>query len=507
MIKELNRQHTTKILLIAFFLLLRFQGTTQEMLGIIQGNYSGIYGIGLNPSSMSTSRLYMDFNLIGVQGFVTNNYAYMERSDFYKLLFKRELPEYYTNENELRYYTIYRDDVDKHGFQNIRITGPSGMVVYGKHAFGLTSYFRSVSGFTGMPNDIGEFLYEAIDFEDQHGIDFMHNQPIDAGSLSWLEVGISYSYNFHRYRWNHWSAGITLKPLFGNAGFSTSINNLDYRVENDTLAYVQNATFDYAISLPINYTTNEYEPSALFNGFGFGIDAGITFQKTARGHENFIYRRLCEFPYDNYNYRIGFSIIDLGYIKFSENAIYESYTNAYTTWYKPDDVLPDSSINTIVAKVNHYFGSTNESSEKKSDFVMYTPPAISLQADVWLQKAFFISGLIIYGINHSKAYIQRPSILAITPRYETARLEFSLPLSIYNWEFDSPRIGLAFRYGPVFFGFDDLMALTGPGDFIGFDVYAGIRLNLSNALRLNFIKGICGRQNMRNIESFDFRNF
>ena len=500
-------RYIPKYLLIAFILLFQVHAMAQDMLGVVQGNYAGIYAIGLNPSSMNTSRLYMDFNLIGVQTFGTSNYAYIEKTEFYNLILKRELPEYYTKENELRYYTIYRDEVDKEGFQNGKIIGPSGMVVYGKHAFGLTTSFRTISGVTGLPNDIGEFLFEAIDFDEQHGIDFRHDKPIDAGSLSWVELGLSYSYNFHRFRWNYWSAGITVKPLFGTAGFSTSIENLDYRVENDTLAFVHNANFNYSISLPIDYNSSEFKPSAMFNGFGFGIDAGVTFQKTAKGHENFIYSKICEFPYDKYNYRIGFSVLDLGYIKFAKNAIYESYTDAYTTWFKPDDVLPDSSINTIVAKVNHYFGSTNESSEKKPEFVMYTPPALSLQADVWLRKAYFVSGLIIYGFNFSKGTIQRPSILAIAPRYETARMEICLPLSVYKWEFTNPRVGFAFRYGGLFFGFDNVLALIGTSNFTGFDAYAGIRLNLSNALHMNFLKGVCGRPNMRNIETFDFRNF
>ncbi|MEZ5083004.1 MAG: DUF5723 family protein [Bacteroidales bacterium] len=507
MIIERSIKHTAKYLIVTFLLLFHFYGRAQEMLGIVQGNYSGIYSLGLNPANMSTSRLYMDFNLIGAQGFLNNNYMYVDRNDFYRLVFSRELPEYYTEEDELRHYSIYRDVEYKYGYQNAKVTGPSAMVVYGKHAFALSTSFRTITGFTGLPNDIGEFLYEAIDFEKQHDINFSHDLPIDAGSLSWFELGLSYAYNFHRFRWNFWSAGITLKPLFGTAGFYTRIENLNYWVDNDSLAYVQNANFRYAISLPLNYTSNDFETSPLFRGYGFGIDAGITFQKTTKGHENFIYRRLCEFPYDKYNYRIGLSIIDLGYIKFSENAIYESYTNAYTTWYKPEDVLPDSSINTIVAKVNHYFGTTNESSEKEPDFVMYTPPAVSLQADVWLRKNFFISGLFIYGINHEKIYIKRPSIFAITPRFETARIEVSLPISIYNWEFNRPRIGFAFRYGNVFFGFDNLNTIFGVNDFRGLDAYAGIRLNLSNAFRLNFIKGICGRQNMRNIETFDFRNF
>ena len=49
----------------------------QEMLGVINSNYSGIYSIANNPSGMVTSKLYLDFNLLGVQASFRNNYIYI----------------------------------------------------------------------------------------------------------------------------------------------------------------------------------------------------------------------------------------------------------------------------------------------------------------------------------------------------------------------------------------------------------------------------------------------
>ncbi|MCD4696697.1 MAG: DUF5723 family protein [Bacteroidales bacterium] len=484
-----------------------FTVCAQDMLGIVQGNYAGVYGIGINPSSMATSKLYLDINLIGIQGYVNNKYIYIDRNDFFQLVINNKIPKYYTEENEHRSYNIYRNNIDKHSFQNIRISGPGAMLVDGKHAYGLNTSFRTVTAFEGVPNDVAIFLYEAIDYEKQHQINYSHIDPIKTGSLSWFELGLSYAYNFHRYRWNHWSAGITLKPLFGSAGFYTILENVDYRVENDSLAFASNATFNYGVSVPVNYNSNELQLSPTFRGFGFGVDAGITFQKTTKGHQNFVYSRICEQPYEKYNYRIGLSIIDLGYIKFSKDAIYERYTNASTTWYKPDDILPDSTVNTIVQKINYYFNPENESSEKDDNFVMYLPPSLSLQADIWLNKQYYLNSMIFYGIKIGKGFVTRPSILSITPRYETARMEISLPVSVYRWKFSEPRIGFSFRFGNAFFGFDNLNSFLGLSDFTGFDFYAGIRLNLSNAFKLNFIKGSCGMKKMRNIETFDFRNF
>ncbi|MCF8379178.1 MAG: DUF5723 family protein [Bacteroidales bacterium] len=456
---------------------------------------------------MLTSKLYFDINLLGIKSFVNNNYAYIARDDAVQFLLNQTLPEYYTEENELRSYTIYRDNESKNGFQNLKIIGPGATLVYGKHAFGLQTSVREITSFEGVPHDVAIFLYEAIDYEKQHQIDYSHSDPIKAGSLTWFELGLSYAYNFHRYRWNYWSVGITIKPLFGYAGFYAILNNMDYRVENDSLAVVSSASFKYGISLPISYQTNDLDLGPKIRGFGFGIDLGVTFQKTTKGHENFIFSGLCEQPFEKYNYRIGFSILDLGYIKFTKNAIYESYTNASTTWYKPDDVLPNSSINEIVGKVNYYFDPVNEDSEKENSFIMYLPPMLSLQSDVWLNKQYYLNAMLFYGIKMGKGFVTRPSIFSISPRYETARMEFSVPISVYKWKFGKPRVGIALRYGNVFVGSDNLNAIFAISDFTGLDFYAGIRLNLSNTFKLNFIKGNCGMKKANNIETFDFRNF
>ncbi len=477
------------------------------MLGVVNSNYAGLYGISINPSAMVSNRLYMDYNLVSFQGYLDNNYIFISRDDFYNLLSDKKAPVYYTEENELRNYNIYRDDSDKFGYQNIRIFGPGGMLVYGQHAFGLTSAFRSVTSFQDLPNDIGVFLYEAIDYEYQHDIQYLHDAKIRLGSMSWYEMAISYAYNFHRYKWNYWSVGISIKPLIGTAGFYSTINNVEYIVHNDDSASVYNATFEYGASLPVNYSTNDIQPVFKPRGFGFGLDAGITYQNTEQGHSTTVFSRICEQPYEEYNFRIGLSILDFGYIKFKKNAVYESYINASAEWYKPHDTLSNSSVNELVTKVESYFAQTAEEFEHKETFTMFLPPAISLQADVKLRQAVYLNLSAHYGLKVGNSFLYRPSVIALTPRFETARWEVSIPFSIYEWQYSMPRIGFSFRYGNVFFGFDRLNTIIGASDFVGLDFYAGLRLNLSNNFKMNFVKGNCGMRKVHNIETFDFRNF
>lgn len=496
-----------KFLILISIVFFHFLAAGQDMLGISSSNYAGVYGISANPSNMVANRLYMDFNLIGFQGFIASNYIYMQTGEFYQFLKDRTLPVYYTDEREKRNYTIDRTMEMKHGVQNLRIMGPSAMVVKGRHAFGLTTSFRSTTAVRELPPEMAIFFYEGIDYQYQHEINYVHDHTIKGNSMAWVELGLSYAYNFHRHRWNYWSAGITIKPLFGNAGLYAAATGADYYVHNDDSASVYNATVEFGLALPVDYETDEFLSPLGTRGFGMGIDLGITFQKTEKGHSTRIYPRLCEPPFEEYNYRIGFSVLDLGYIKFKENAVQKTYTNTSTEWYRPYDTVKYSSISNLLYKIDNHFLDNAETYESKETFTLYLPPSISFQADVKLRKYTYINVTGVYGLKLGKRALSRPSVLSVSARYETARWEVSMPISLYEWNILEPRIGLAARYGNFFIGVDRLNALLGLSKFNGIDFYAGLRLNLSNLFRMNFIKGNCGLRKMYNIETFDYRNF
>jgi hypothetical protein len=496
-----------KLTTLYLFFLFHFCLFGQEMLGIVNSNYSGIYGLSMNPSGMVGSRLYMDYNLLSVNTSFVNNYMFIERPDYDDWLFNGVLPVYYTSENEERNYTVSRNSRDKNGFYSFRSIGPSAMVVDGQHAFGITTAYRMNFSYHNLPLDISNFLYEAIDYDAQHGINYVHDKKIQTGTLSWFEVGLSYAYNFHRFRWNSWTAGITVKPLLGFLGSYTNLNHIDYIVYNDTVAFVRGATFDYSYSLPFDYTDNSYQPNPFIRGFGFSTDLGITYTRTAKGHSTQVFTRLCEQRYDKYNFKFGLSLLDFGYIKFTKEAVKKTFVETSTEWYKPYDTLPTHSVNEIATKVEYYFENNAAEAINSNKFTMNPPPAVCLQYDYSVKDYFFLNATVIWGFNIGNSYIKRPSVVSISPRFETTRFEACLPISIYEWNINVPQVGLALRYGNFFLGTDKLSTFIGLGDFMGFDFYLGLRLNISNMLRMNYIKEVCEQKKLHNIEMFDYRNF
>ncbi len=69
------------ILYLLVFLLMSKIGSSQEMLGVTLGNYSGVSSIMVNPAMIANTKYYLDINLVSADVFFRNNFAYIPASD------------------------------------------------------------------------------------------------------------------------------------------------------------------------------------------------------------------------------------------------------------------------------------------------------------------------------------------------------------------------------------------------------------------------------------------
>lgn len=477
------------------------------MAGISGSNYAGVLGIGSNPSGITGSKLYMDYNLLSFNHTAGNNYGYWTGNDLREFMKNGLFPTYYTTAEEERDFTIFRNQVKRYGFSTNKVTGPSGMVVYGKHAFALTTALRSIVSFSNLTYDMAIFMYEGLDYPSLQNTIFQHEKKTSLATMQWFETGLSYAYNYYRYRFKSWSAGITLKPLFGVSSAYVFIDQVDYVVHNDDSASVYSADFRFGYSVPVDYESNALNWPPFFKGSGFAIDAGLTFWNTTVGHSSMAFSSICEPRFEPYRYKIGISLLDLGYIRFSKEAETFSFLDAHTEYFDPWDTLPAGTINEINTKVEYYFPNNVFEPKKESAFVMNLPTVLSIQGDYHIRQAWYVHGMIFQPIAISKNSIYRPASLTIAPRFETSALEIGFPITIMAWDFTKPNIGVGFRYENFFIGFDNMIPMTTLVNFTGFSIYFGLRLNLSKALRMYYLKGLCAPLRRRNIEIFDYRNF
>lgn len=451
----------------------------QEMFGSTLGNYAGLNSIQLNPSAMHNSKQYLDIHILGGDFFIQNNYLYQSKTDYrftnffdpgYE--FPVHMEDYGTEE---RIFYTYRDKTNKNAFINERINGPGVMLIYGDHAFGLTTGVRTISSFYKIPYDIANFAYLGLNYVPQQDINYHDTRWFTVAAMGWGEIGLSYSLLLHKRGIHKVAAGVSVRRLFGIGGAYITVDDADYMVPDDSTLIVNNLDGRAGFSLPMDYNTNEFNLDKLTRGGGFGFDAGVTYTRLVRSHQKVLFNKPCEVPYEDYIYRVGIALIDIGRVKFKDNAQAYHIDNRASTWTDLNN-LEFSSINQMMDTISYRFYGDNTSAYSGDSFKIWLPSALSAQFDYHYQGPWYVNASLIYGFNLSKIGLTRPSQISITPRYESRWIEANLPVSLYNW--DLLRIGFSVRLWILTLGTEKLGQFFHANDFTGMDFYFTLKVPL-----------------------------
>lgn len=471
---------------------------SQEMMGITLGNYSGVNGLQLNPSSMLSSKPYLDINLVALDFFFQNNFVYMDKheymfSDFFKSGFVLPShPEEYGTQS--RNFYAYDNDNVRDAYIQLRVNGPGAMLIYGNQAFALSSGIRSVTSGKHIPYEIANFAYLGLNYVPQQNINYDDNRPFKAGDLTWAEVGLSYAYTLQARNYNKITVGITINRLFGYSGSYVYGNKANYIVPNDTTISVHNFSGKVGYSLPVDYDKGGLWNGKLFPGHGFSGDIGVTYTRLSGIYSEDYFTSLCSQQYNNYLYRLGVALIDVGAIRFNTHSEKYSIDNKSSYW---EDVgrFKFTSIHQLMDTISYRFYGNKTAAYAGNSFYMWLPSALSIQFDYHYFKHWYVNASVIYGFDLSPASVSRPSEISITPRYESRGLEADLPISLYDW--NKMRIGLALRYYYFTIGTEKLGEFFQISNFTGFDIYF--------ALHFFIDKGNCPKGKIKGCQDFDYR--
>ncbi len=297
------------------------------------------------------------------------------------------------------------------------------------------------------------------------------------------EVGVSYAYSFRKISMEDWSAGITIKRMFSIGGGYMRASDADYIVLNDTSIDIKHLNAEVGFSLPLDYNNNNFPDSGpLIKGGGFGFDLGLTFQNKVLSYQKKRVTKLCRQRYIDYIYKIGVSVIDIGYVNFKKNAELHSFDNVSKYWIN-FDTLTYRNMNALMQTLSNVFYGDPNASYVDNKIKVFLPTAFSFQADYKVYRHWYAGAVFIQPLQMGKSYVRRPSQIVLVPRYESPELEFSLPFSLYNYRY--PRLGFSVRYHFLTLGTDELLSLLGITNFTGFDFYI--------SFKINFSKGNCGR--------------
>ncbi len=449
---------------------------SQDMLGITTSNNSGVGRAFINPAATIKSQKYFDILIVGGDIFKNNNYLYIPSEDYsFTGFFREDFPEY--DGEPGKYFLDRYTQYEKYGFANIRLIGPSVMISYDEHSFSVHNSFRTIFSANNVPYDLAKFSLEGLDYSPQQNTRYVNEKPFDIGSLSWAELGVTYSGLLFD-RWDEsFSIGTTIKYLSAYHGFFIDSKDLDYESTDDGDLIVYRYNAEAGFSLPVDYQDNTFFGiESPVRGRGVSIDLGISYTRTIKPKKSRSLDWLYSQPsYSPYIYRIGFSILDIGFIHFNRNVRHLVFDNVSGIWEDINSVNFDNT-DVFIAEMTEVFTEDDEELLQDSEFTVFLPSVASLQFDYRLRNNFYVQAIWMQDLPLIKPRISRPSYVGIVPRYETFFFEAALPVLVYHYR--QPMLGLSLRFLYLTVGTENLGGLLGYNDFYGLDFYFSLQFNL-----------------------------
>lgn len=463
-----------KIVLILAIALFGIENITgQEAIGLISGNYSGVNGAMINPSSINFNKSRLDVRIMGLHTFADNNFYYIPRGYNYGLGFINKSPQVFGDDKQYLYYT---DDSPKDLLAVNRILLPGFRMDYKDHSFAFGASQRSYISATNIPYEVPIIAYKGLTFEDIQNIRYS-DFDFKARINSWTELAFSYSYVAVKSFDHRLSVGASAKILLGNAASYVNLENARFFITSDTTIHIEDLKTDLGYAVPLDFESNDFDGDPLFKGRGFAIDLGVTYVRTKRAwRENRFRKRQCEIPYEDYIFKVGVSLLDVGSINYKSNARVHNYDMVSAAWKDPK--INFESMNQLFYTFDTlFYGPGGAGKSVVADkFRMPLPTAVSVQADAHLYPNFYVNLLWVQSAPLLENTVRRPNLLAISPRYESRLFDFGIPISLY--EYEKLRMGMYARIGFFTIGTERLGSYIGFGDLTGADVYFSFKFGI-----------------------------
>ncbi len=454
------------IILIYFFLFGSLK--SQEQLGLRLENYSGINAVYTNPANSFLTPYSWDVNVISAGVFFNNNYLYLKNTSTFKLLKNiRDINIEYDSKNKTKEFyrnkTVFLDFYDrmKKSFFSLSgiLNGPSFFIrINENNSIAFVSAYRFFGSLWDIPKELSFYSYYNKPYYQSFPI-----SSFNSGFISWQEYGINYVNKIKGYSSNT-LLGVTVKYLVGNdAMFFENKKIFQFQqLPHDSIAAIDR------LDLQFGYTDSNFKFYSFplrNNGSGASIDLGATM--------------IFGEGINDYKFRIGVSLLDLGFITFDKNS-YKYMIDVDTTTKIDVNEFSDAFQSMTLMDINEVLSRQIFMDPHKTlianSFKMWLPVALSIQFDYSFSKLIYLNGTLYQGLTRRAHSVKRESLLAVSPRIEHRWFSFSTPLILYNWK--DFRLGTSVRLAYIVIGTDDLYSLfTNHARYSGSDLFIGIKFN------------------------------
>jgi Family of unknown function (DUF5723) len=447
-----------------------FSVFSQQQMAMRMERRSGLYATTINPAALSFTPSRWEVSLFSADFFTNQNYGYVQNASVQEVLRNPDLLVLLEDlAAEPGVPTASKLPVDFYkngrafGVVQSRVSGPGfSFRINQQHSLGLSASGRFLLSSYRIPNFLRYKNVSKLDYGKTYKI-----EPIKIAALAWGEIAGHYAYrNFDGDVL--FAAGITPKFITGIQSFYGSVNaGFNYTpIVADTIS-VGSASWDFGFTNDALYADDptNYRPKT--NGYGGGLDVGVSWAMPLDDPDR---------PED-YQWRVGVSIIDLGFVHLNKNAETHRIDFNQLTLLSGDTIQNAANISPEAAVKEFSNQSLGDPDQSKtgSAFTVGLSTMFSVQFDYAIRPKLYVQGYFTQRLPMYRHALKAPNTLAIVPRYEQKWFSVSVPV-VWS-DYSVPRIGFGARLGVFYFGSDDVLSWTGKNALTGTDAYVGLKIN------------------------------
>lgn len=445
-----------KIIFLLFFLLFwPCSLYAQDIFGLQQSNYGGLYRASYNPSVIGGSKQKFQINLGTIGSTINHRYfTFIGRNSLlYPLLVPHSTKELYgrsrTMGSLLNDNTVYLVS---------EIRWPSAMIALDDRQ-GVSFQIRSRGFIQGqnIPDPIKNLYSKRLDTESTPDLTGTWGN-FGLAQHSYSEFAGSYGVQILNLKAHKLRIGATVKKIFGarSAFIQGNIDNYEIRATGGSSVSSELVVRNFSYQTGYTQENKKLKVANLFSksqyGSGWGTDLGFTY---ALGS----YWSNSKEAFDEspaYLIRLAGSLTDVGSIT------YQTSNSFKGSGFQSQKIINQTNLEVISDKgaegFRQVFPMANDTSYSRH---VQLPSMLHLEADFQLIKGFFIN------FSHSERLktntdpildIYQPNRSVITPRFENEDSDVAFPIAFIEGN-KKITIGAMAHFGPIFVGFSNLNVL------------------------------------------------
>lgn len=458
-------------------------------------NFGGVTNVSWNPA-IADNRHRFDMNLVSLGFGFTNNYIGISN----KPLLDRNLFQ------DARFQDIYLKEKlngnSKTIIQNLQVQGPlSFMFSWGKNrsnknAIAVTWNINQALNVSGVSEKLSRIFYWGIGYKADSISKFnfvqLKNQDLAVRLMVWNDYGFTYSRVVYDKEEHFVKVGGTIKILQGLSAAYVYAENATYRFENyDTLslydsdfqlghdAYSEKFYGDDGGDEPMDIVRDMFTMKQA--ALSAAVDLGAVYEWRPKKYKNTYTMDCAEWlrrDRNNYLIQAGFSIMDVGAIKFNKASQSRNVNANIQGWFVGGEPIQD--ITTFDSVIANKPGEIRIV-DNKSTFTLWLPTRFNLFVDANIYKGLGVnfSAQISPNFSKNRDQIVYPSNFTLTPRFDHKWVGVYIPVTVDA--LGNFGAGAGLRLGPLFVTSSNVITAFAQNWNRAVNVQAGLKLTIPHA--------------------------